>query len=166
MATAAFDHGRRIINGDDFAAGMRNIAAHGQRGCAKRAAEIVNLGIRLNETFRQHADHGNDIGIAGNRALDHIREDFSNPFIKGPVAEAGNRRGKKRIAVRHNVKPEKSKTAYCALTDGENQLPGHIPEVRQHHQQQRTPRRAHAGTTPAVETMMKAIGVHQAPGDQ
>ena len=43
-------------------------------GCAKRAAEIVNLGIRLNETFRQHADHRNDIGIAGNRALDHIRE--------------------------------------------------------------------------------------------
>jgi hypothetical protein len=71
-----------------------NVTPDRERCRSKRAAEVVNLGIGLNEAFSQHADHRNDIGIAGHRALDHIREDFSNPFIKGPVAEAGNRRGK------------------------------------------------------------------------
>ena len=112
---------------------MANIAAHGEGGGAQRTAKIVNLSVGLNEALGQHADHRDDIGVAGHRTLDHIGEDFSNPFIKGPVAEAGNRRGKKRIAVRHNVKPEKTKTAYCALTEGENQLPGHIPKIGQHH---------------------------------
>ena len=133
MATAALHHRGRVIDSDNATARMANIAAHGEGGGAQRTAKIVNLSVGLNEALGQHADHRDDIGVAGHRTLDHIGEDFSNPFIKGPVAEAGNRRGKKRIAVRHNVKPEKTKTAYCALTEGENQLPGHIPEIGQHH---------------------------------
>ena len=133
MATAALHHRGRVIDGDNATARMANIAAHGEGGGAQRTAKIVNLSVGLNEALGQHADHRDDIGVAGHRTLDHIGEDFSNPFIKGPVAEAGNRRGKKRIAVRHNVKPEKTKTAYCALTEGENQLPGHIPKIGQHH---------------------------------
>jgi hypothetical protein len=92
MATAAFDHRGELSTA---------MILQPSQYCGARTAWLRQAssrdrkpGIRLNETFSQHADHRNDIGIAGNRALDHIREDFSNPFIKGPVAEAGNRRGK------------------------------------------------------------------------
>lgn len=166
MTTAAFYHRRGVINGDNFASRMRDIATHGKRRGAERAAKIVNLSVWLNKTLSQHADHRNNIGVTRNGALDHIREDFGYPFIKGPVAETGDRRGKKRVAVRHNVKPEKTKTAYCALTQGENQLPGHIPQVSQHHQQQRAPGGAHSGTPPAEQAMMETVRVHQASGNQ
>ena len=56
--------------------------------------------------------------------------------------------------------------AYCALTQGENQLPGHIPKIRQHHQQQRTPGGAHAGTSPAEQTVMKTVIMHQTTSKQ
>jgi hypothetical protein len=104
MATAAFDHGRRVIDGNDSAAFVMNVTTHRQRCRAERTAQIIDLRAGLNEAFSQHADHRDNIGITGNRALDHIREDFSYPFIKGPVAQAGDRRGKKRVAMRHNVK--------------------------------------------------------------
>ena len=99
MAAAAFHHGRRVIYGNDSAAFVMNVTTYRQRCRAERAAQVIDLRAGLNEALSQHADHRDNIGITGNRALDHIREDFGYPFIEGPVAQAGDRRGKKRVAI-------------------------------------------------------------------
>ncbi|SAD36700.1 Uncharacterised protein [Enterobacter cloacae] len=104
MTTAALNHRRGVIDGNNFAILVMNIATHRERRRAQRTAQIVDLRVGLYETFGQHANHRYDIGIARNGTLDHIREDFSYPFIKGPVTQTGDRRRKKRVAVRHNVK--------------------------------------------------------------
>ncbi|MNE00889.1 hypothetical protein D3C80_933130 [compost metagenome] len=104
MTTAALDHSRRVVDSSDFAAFMMHVTTNGQRCRAQRAAQVIDLRAGLNETLSQHADHRDNIGVTWNRALDHIREDFGYPFIKGPVAQTGDRRGKKRVAIGHNVK--------------------------------------------------------------
>ena len=104
MTTAALNHRRGVIDSNNFAILVMNIATHRERRRAQRTAQIVDLRVGLYETFGQHANHRNNIGIARNGTLDHIREDFSYPFIKGPVTQTGDRRRKKRVAVRHNVK--------------------------------------------------------------
>ncbi len=88
MATAALHHRGRVIDGDNATARMANIAAHGEGGGAQRTAKIVNLSVGLNEALGQHADHRDDIGVAGHRTLDHIGK-TSATRSSGPVAEAG-----------------------------------------------------------------------------
>ena len=134
-----------------------------ERVAAPANSRIVNLGVGHRQALQPGVIVEMIAGPAGLRAGSY--QEDQQPVHQGPVA-AGNRRGKKRIAVRHNVKPEKTKTAYCALTEGENQLPGHIPEVGQHHQQQGAPGGAHAGAAPVVDAVMKAPGVHQSPDNQ
>ncbi len=99
VATAALNQSRGVIDGNGSAAFVVNVTTNRQRCRAERAAQVIDLRAGLNEALSQHADHRDNIGITGNRALDHIREDFGYPFIEGPVAQAGDRRGKKRVAI-------------------------------------------------------------------
>ncbi|GCN94097.1 hypothetical protein ExPCM12_01650 [Escherichia coli] len=51
MTTAAFNHRRGVIDGNNFAIIMMNVATHRERRRAQRTTQIVNLRTRLNEAL-------------------------------------------------------------------------------------------------------------------
>ncbi|MOA07563.1 hypothetical protein D3C78_1272680 [compost metagenome] len=121
MTAAALDHGRRVVDGDDVATRHLDIPPHRQRGCTQRTSQVVNPTVGLHETLGQHANHGNDIGIAGNGTLDHVREHFSDAFVEGPVAQFGDWGRKKSIAVWHGGKSVQNSKAHMLTENGKKE---------------------------------------------
>ena len=65
MATAAFDHGGRVVDADDAAIIKRKMTPHHQGGGAERTAEIVQGAAGLGETFGHHANGRKNVGVTG-----------------------------------------------------------------------------------------------------
>src|SRR5471030_241988 len=61
MATAALDHGWRVIDSNNLTTRYFNIATHGQRGGPQGTTKVVDTAVRLYKTFGQHANHRNNV---------------------------------------------------------------------------------------------------------
>ena len=97
MLATTFNHRLRIIDANNFYVWLMNISTCRKCGGTSRATKIINMTISRDETFCQHTDCSNNVGIARHGALNHVWKDFGNVFIKGKIAEFFNRRGKNSI---------------------------------------------------------------------
>ena len=79
IGPAAFDHCGGIVDTDKMT-GRRQVLAQFKCGGSQGAAEIVASGARDRIFFGNYADQIQDKSVTGNRAVDHVLEDVSDPW--------------------------------------------------------------------------------------
>ncbi len=90
--TAAVDHRRRQVDGDDAAIRLRDVMPHCEGGSAKRAAEVVAARARADVATSQRRDGFQRRVVARDRAPEHVGKDLGNRVIEFERAGSGSRR--------------------------------------------------------------------------
>ncbi len=101
MIAAAFDHGGGVVDADDAAIAMGEMTPHHQGGGTERAAEIIQGAAGLGEALGHHADGRKDVGVTGDRALDHVGKDIRDLLVKTEITELSDGRGEELIFLLH-----------------------------------------------------------------
>lgn len=87
------DHGRGIINANNFAVRCLDAMAHRKCCCTQRTTQVIALTIGLNIALCKVTNHIDDSGVAGHRAFDHIGKYIDYTLIKREAANLCQRIG-------------------------------------------------------------------------